>query len=375
VTINSTRTCDVLVGGIYIPPYNGNTATCGDPAPADDDRAYNIAVSTVGAGTRDRTVEIDFNKFYPGDYLVVTIEAEVHPTFDDGSAIEDGHVFTNEGSIEVYTKPSAEPARTSNTYTSNQVTATYNKLVNITPDRSGQTTPGSWITYDHTVNNLTDNSEDVCFSIATSQGWTWIIEDSAGNILLDGATVNPLTVAANDTEGIVIRYFVPSDTTQGTVDGTDILMHPHNGVCQSATILDMVTDTTIIQITLLSLEKSVRKCIKTDITNCDVFTDNNSADPCDYLEYRIDFKNLSAIPYTGLIISDLIPDHTDFMENAYGINQDVLAVLPDGSTIYKDITPSTDAINVDLSPDIPALNPGEDGWIQYKMRIKGEACP
>jgi len=376
VTINPTRVCDVVGGTIYIPPFKGHTSTCGDAPGSADDRAYNVALSTVGAGTRNRKVDIDFNKFYPGDFLTITITAETRPTFDDTSAIDEGHVFTNDATITIYSKPSSEPARVSNTYTSNQVTATYSKLINITPDRSGQTTPGTWIKYEHTVNNMTGHDEDVCFSFASSKGWNWFIVDSSGNILKDGATTNPLSVSANNSENIFIRYFVPTNVSNGTVEATDILMHPYDAVtCHSGTIYDTVTDTTIIQSASLRLVKSVRKCLKTDMNNCGVFSGSNTADPCDYLEYHIEFKNMASSGYKGLTISDIIPDHTAFTENAYGAAQDVTVHMPDNSTIYKDITVSGGSFTVDLSSDIPVLAPGEEGWIQYKVKINGNGCP
>ena len=378
ITVNAGQACQTITGGTVIPPYGGGSGAC-----ASDDRQFTIATSIPAGGTRNRQVDIDFNWLYPGDYLVVTIEAKIHPTLDDGTTLTQGYTFVNQGSITVATVSGG----TAITYTSNQVTATYNKLISITPDRSGQTTPGTWVVYEHTVNNLTSADEDVCFSFASANAWNWAITDASGNLLTSGATQDPITVPANDNIKIYIRYFVPTNVPNGTTESTYIMLHPHDGsTCQTGTIYDDVVDTTVVSTAQLKLTKWVQKCNKganccdtSNIDICDGFVENNTADPCDYLEYKILFKNLSTVSYTGLQVNDIIPSYTDFVPDVYddaGTPKDVLATLPDGTTVYKDATIVSDTLQVDLSADIPTLAPGEEGYIQYKVRVEGNAsCP
>lgn len=380
ISITATRACENIYG-VTVPPYSGGTGAC-----AVDDRVYTITTSPVGAGTRDRHIEIQFNKMYPGDYLVVTIKAKVHYDFDDGSLIPNEHVFDNQGHIEVYTKPSTEAGRTSNVYDSEIVSSIYHKLISIVPDRSSQTTPGNWVEYKHTVRNQTSSTEFVCFSTASSKGWEWVIFDESGNILTDGATRNSLEVAGDDTEKITMRYFVPTNTPNGTTDGTLVLMHPYDtagGTCEDSLILDEVTDTTVVLIAQMELSKLVRACDNMNFVACSVppyadpsvFIEENDVYPCGYLEYRIDFFNSSTQTYYDLSINDEIPNWTDFVPDAYGAAQDILLYQPDGSTVYLDVAGVPSELVLDLSGHIPQVNPGDRGYIRYKVRVKGEACP
>jgi|GEM_PF-5465853 len=372
ITVNPSYACQQF-GGEIVPPYRGGSGAC-----AVDDRVFNVSISPTVSGGRNRKVEINFNKLYPGDYLVVTIKAKVHPTFDDGSQVEEGHPFENQATITVYTKPSSDPNREERSYTSNRVATLYKKLVGITPDRSSQASPGNWVIYEHTVNNLTSQDVQVCFSISSSKGWGWVITDSNEVILVDenGNSVNSLTVPANEAVKIYVKYFVPSDTPGGTVDAANIFLHPFSGTCNRDITYDEVSDTTaVITSSGLQLTKEVRRCDKSDINSCEEFSYQNSAFPCDYLEYKISFKNLSSQAYVGLSISDIIPDHTEFVENAYGPGRDVLLHKPDGSETFLDVSITGNTLEVELSSQIPSLNPGEEGWIQYKVRVIGDSCP
>jgi uncharacterized repeat protein (TIGR01451 family) len=362
VTVNATKACEEF-GGVTIPPYQGGSGAC-----AVDDRAFNATLSPVGVGTRNRKVEISFNKLYPGDYLVITINVKVHSTYDNGTFIPEDHDFVNTGSITAYDYPSDYPTRKSYTYNSNPSEFTYQKGLSLEPNRSSQITPGSWVTYEHTVSSTLSEDTVVCFSVASTQGWSWIITDASGN------PITSLPLAAGDSEKIYIKYFVPSGTPDGTTDETIITLHEWNGSsCNTSVAYDDAVDTTVVNTTRLRLEKSLRKCDAEDIDDCDAqFSTDNTAYPNEYLEYHIAFKNLSVQSYHGLVIADVIPEHTVFVEDAYGAGQDVLVHLPDGSEIYKNVTISGGTVQVDLTSDIPLLNPGNEGWIQYKVRIQGD---
>lgn len=376
VTVNPTRACQ-NVAGVTVPPYDVNNS-CGGSV--SDDRVFNVTLSTV-SGSRNRKVDINFNRLYPGDSFVVTIRAKVHPTYDDGTLIEKGDVFTNVADIDVYNKPSSG-SRSVTHYTSNTVTSTYSKLVTLTPDRSGQTLPGSWISYEHTVNNLMSNSDDFCFSVASGSGWTWAIFDASGNVLMDesGNTVTVLSLGGTSQEVVTAKYFVPSNTPEGTTDATTILLHPYAaGSCDTGVWYDDATDTTVIDSSRLRLTKQVRKCLKSDITNCDTFSQNNSADPCDYLEYHIAFKNIASEAYYTFHINDIIAPYTDFVTDAYdtgaSAEEDVVVQKPDGSTVLIDASVNDSTVEIDLSGEIPVLEPGAEGYIRYKTRIQGDNCP
>ncbi|MEM6453611.1 MAG: C25 family cysteine peptidase [Acidobacteriota bacterium] len=103
----------------------------------------------------------------------------------------------------------------------------------VEPNNSGVTTPGSTITYNHTVTNTGDVADAYDLTLVSDQGWqVELIDPDTGAVLAvdsdgdgvwdGGVTISTGTLAPNESRPYQVRVTVPPGTTPGVTDTTTL---------------------------------------------------------------------------------------------------------------------------------------------------------
>ncbi len=246
------------------------------------------------------------------------------------------------------------------------------------PDNSGSGMPGSPVTYSHIFISGTDNMID--FSLTSQRGWTWVvIHDIDGDGEVDPSdtviTTHQFVALPCDTIHIIVRGFVPSSEQMGVTEVTQlsaISSYSNTSLVDSLEVVDLTTVSGPLKLT-----KSV---------------DKSSAAPGEELTYTVTFKNDGTVAIDSIILSDPIDRNVEFVHDAFGSDQDVEFHYPDGTVIYLKAESGSDSnsdgawlmeigvsiflriefVNLDGSSPGPIehLQPGESGYIVYKVQVK-----
>jgi len=275
------------------------------------------------------------------------------------------------------------------------------RTITIAPPQSYLVGQGSSLTIPHTINLFTPGV--VALSLASQEMWGYVVyEDLDCDLNPDGGPLAPsggyYTLNSGNALGagaacIILRVMVPASVPPGKVENLAIMavedwLNTAGNNGDTGNIYDdsaMVSDVITVgpggtgQIRLL---KYVR-----NVTLGEGFSFGNQASPCDYLEYKINFKNIGATKQKDLVISDNIPNATAFAQNRYSGNTRDVSVTVENATYLGNVDdePDIDGIVIfdnALSVNLDAvsgglykvLEPGQSGYILYQVRLLGN-CP
>ncbi|MBI5695390.1 MAG: DUF11 domain-containing protein [Nitrospirae bacterium] len=262
-------------------------------------------------------------------------------------------------------------------------------------DQSYTVSAGDGVMIRHTLTLRTPGK--VSIMLASTKAWSYAVYDdsdcegtpdgaalspSAGYYALSGGAALPV-----GTYCIVLNTSVSTGTPDGTVEKLVVMAdedwtNAANPDGDTGTAYDdsgaFNTDTITVNKSIggmLRLEKWVR-----NVTTAEGFNKSNSANPCEELEYKIDYKNLGASPVLSVVVSDIVPSGTTLLEDRYSLNTMDAEVTLDGSTLYGQINdgPDTDGltytsrtIKLDMLKMFTRtqLLPGEEGYLKYRVRV------
>ena len=271
----------------------------------------------------------------------------------------------------------------------------------VTPDQSYPVSMGSTVTICHTINIHSPGV--VALQLVSQEIWDYAVYDDANcDGVADGGPIVPSlgyymlnggNSLAEGTVCVVIRTMVPTQTPNGTVEKLTVTacedwkntdgVNGETGIVYDD--MDDVVDTMLVNIAaggVLHLEKWLR-----NVSLGQAFTKSNQLEPCQVLEYKIEFKNIGAARVKMIVISDNIPDQMEFLEDRYNTGtRDVVAVVH-SATYYGKISdnPDVDGVNLNggvLSVDLKEISDGtyeylrggEQGYITYQVWLPG-SCP
>ncbi len=266
--------------------------------------------------------------------------------------------------------------------------------VQVEPPQSYVVSPGSTVTINHAVNLSTPGK--VAVLLTSKEGWSYTVytdEDCDGNpdalvpmndgyFELTGDSVSAGRVC------FVIRTKVPSSAS-GHTEKLDVTVFEdwkntsgNNGNTgsvydDSSSLTDTIT-VNLAQSGILKLSKWVR-----NVNRGEGFSTSNRAKPCEYLEYRIDFKNVGAQDVVNLVISDVISDDVSLVTKSYD-GEDVKLYI-EGKEFLGSVedSPDTDGViligntlEVDVNKltdgEFRFIKPNQKGSIYYTVRLKGD---
>jgi len=273
-------------------------------------------------------------------------------------------------------------------------------VIQITPPHSLVASPGDSVTVEHRINVATPGK--VAILIASSQGWSYAVyEDADCDGEVDGDPVSPDSQGYYPLEGgaplpagdycLILKTVVPTDASEGEVESLEVLVFEDwlntsgvNG--ETGTLYDDRAEVEdAIRVSTgsagaLKLEKWVRNA-----SNNEDFKKSNEAEPCDVLEYKIEFKNLSSGVLKSVVVSDVVPRGTEFYENYYNSGSADVKVVVEGDTYYGSIDddPDSDGVTFDgvtLKVELDKLTqgkyaelrPGQEGYLLYRVKLEGD---
>ncbi len=265
------------------------------------------------------------------------------------------------------------------------------KKVNIQPEHSYTVPSGSSLTIKHTV---TINSPGkISVSLISEKNLVYLVYDDPNcDGKADGNPINPVdslyslnsgnSISADTNYCLILKTVIPTDIQDGSVDKLKITVFENwINTEQEIDDNDLVTDTITIasqENGLIYLEKVVK-----NVSQNGNYSKRNQAKPCDVLEYKISFKNIGSRKVKELVISDNIPITTEFKYASYN-GKDVKVVFGNdkytGNTSdnpdIDGITLENDALKVNVNKVIGKefIEPGEEGYILYQVKIKGNNC-
>jgi len=267
--------------------------------------------------------------------------------------------------------------------------------VQIEPPQSYVVSPGSTVTINHAVNLSTPGK--LSLLLTSKEGWSYTVYTDSD---CDGNPDNPVPVndgyfelTGGDTVSagrvcFVIRTKVPSSAA-GETEKLEVAVledwkntSGNNGDTGSAyDDTNSLTDTVIVnaaQSGILKLSKWVR-----NVSRNEGFGTSNRAKPCEYLEYRIDFKNVGSQDVVNLVISDVISDDLKLLTGVYN-GKDVKLDI-EGEEFYGSVgdVPDSDGVVLSgnsLEVDVDKLTGGEfrhikpnqKGSVYYRVILKGD---
>jgi uncharacterized repeat protein (TIGR01451 family) len=262
--------------------------------------------------------------------------------------------------------------------------------VSIQPAQSYSVPSGNSLTITHTISPRTPGA--VAVELLSENSWPYIVFDDLNcDSQPDGDPIqktgnyyvlnNGQKVDKNQNICVVIKVTVPSDaqpelTEKLTVKALEDWLNTDQGVYDD---IDETIDTITVKTSsegMLFLEKFVR-----NVTQGGDYLKENQASPCDILEYKIVFKNIGSKSIFGLSINDIIPNNTTFVEGAY-VGKDVEVIFQNETfTGSVNDNPDQDGVDMQNSTLIVDINriigkteiqPGEEGYILYRVQINGD---
>ncbi len=279
---------------------------------------------------------------------------------------------------------------------SGEVVTNYNfgnvKKVSIVPSINIQVDQGSSATISHRVNVGTPSV--VAISYSSQEGWNYAVYNDnncdgvadGNNIVSSGGfyylnNANPVDVGVYC---VILKVVAPSSVSQNIHESLDIIANVDwTNTAQGFDDFDSVRDRVTVLVTNVAgsgnlvLEKWVR-----NVTAGESFGKTNNAKPCDILEYRIDFKNIGVEDIQKLLIGDIIPVYTSFVNDSYS-GYDVKIEIIEGSStqvFYANLSDpgveldSSNTIKVDVLkityPSYTVLSPGVEGRLYYRVQLE-----
>lgn len=280
------------------------------------------------------------------------------------------------------------------TMTSGEEKTDYNfgdvKNIVITPNQSYIVSPGVGLFITHRININTPGK--ISIMTATQEAWNYAVyEDANCDEVPDGNPLTPVGGFYRLNGGgdfqvgqtcTMLKTIVPSDTPDGLIEKLTVLAFTDwlNTAGNNGDLGLVYDDSDLTQNTItvsrdvsgsLSLSKWVR-----NFTQSGAFAKTNSAEPCEQLEYRIDYKNIGVNDLSTIIFADIVPDGTTVSENLYNGNTmdteveynsilyygEIDAATPDG----VDLNSGTFSIDLfTLTSPATALVPGGQGYFKY----------
>jgi uncharacterized repeat protein (TIGR01451 family) len=212
-----------------------------------------------------------------------------------------------------------------------------NLKLQLTPDNSGQISPGGTVVYAHTLTNTgnTACTDSFKFNVTpnpAAAGWSYTLyEDANNNGVIDttdpvitigtaydinGAATTPFAV--NGEFKILLKVFAPANATANTVDIANIVA---NGTCNSIpTASSPVVDTTTVilgQVRLVKTQALDKTCDGKNGTGSAIAASayaatQISAKPGECIAYKIEATNEGLGAVTNLVIKDTTPAYTGY---------------------------------------------------------------
>ncbi|MEE8574164.1 MAG: hypothetical protein V3T30_02025 [Thermodesulfobacteriota bacterium] len=296
-----------------------------------------------------------------------------------------------------YTATTANRNMITYTMSAGDTFASYNygdvMTIVITPDNSYVASAGDSVTIHHTINIETPG--DVALMLTTVEAWNYLVYDDtdcdevadAGAITPAGGyySLNSGTDFAVGSTCVLLRTVIPPNTADGTVEKLTVIAYEdwRNTAGVNGDTGDSYDDSNS-KVDTITVNKNISGTLKLvkwvkNITQAGAYVKSNTADPCDELEYMIEYKNIGSSTLKLIVLADMLPDKTSFVEDKYnGLTKDV-EVLLNATTYYGDIgladgvTLNTDpTISVDLNTltGVSTLNSGEDGFFLYRVQLE-----
>ncbi len=231
----------------------------------------------------------------------------------------------------------------------------------LSPNGSDQLPPGGTTTYQHTIINKGNAPVDVKVKVPTNTKLTYIILDKDKNPQgTEFSLPNPLN--PNDTYTVYIKAIAPSDIQPGTVETIEVKVVDQDN---DAVVYDTAQDTTTVIEGFMQLTKSV---------------DKTEVKPGETVTYTIKYKNIGDRKALNVVITDNIPNYTQYMSNSMCLDSNC-----DGTCDQSITDASGDDIGeydtdnnlvrfrVGTGADATkggTVEPGEEGCVIFKVKIQ-----
>jgi uncharacterized repeat protein (TIGR01451 family) len=286
--------------------------------------------------------------------------------------------------------PPAERNLLSYQVVSGEETSDYNfgdvEKLAISPTQTFVVSAGSSFTFSHSFTVGTPGVVSV--ELDSKEGWSYTIYEDAdcdGNAdsenPMESSQFNSGNPLSTGQYCFIVKAFIPSNAPEGATDSLTITLkedwlNTPAGDDDQTSVVDTITVSGGTS-GILKLEKWVR-----NVSEGEGFTKVNAAKPCDVLEYRIDFKNISSQKARLIVIGDVIPDDTQFLTGQYNGGASDVEVVVNGETFYGSVSDNPDSDGVvlnqgSLEVDInrltggkyEELQPGQEGWLKYRVKL------
>jgi len=242
------------------------------------------------------------------------------------------------------------------------------------PDNTGQTTPGSVIGYAHTLFNNGNEDEDniqlTAVNSLAANGWTVLIyEDTNGSGVYDtgDAVISSVaSLAPGASKLLFTRVFVPTSAAQGTANVTTLTASYNAG---SASLIDR--DTTVANKYNVDVVKT--QALDTD---CDgeadgglpSFTQSSFAvSPGQCVVYQIDTQNNSSETVQNVQVYDGTPPYTIYSTNQPAVRC-TPGVAPNGVCIF--VTEPAVAGSGPIHAQTGSLNSGQSIQLYFNVELE-----
>lgn len=313
--------------------------TLGSDVPADPGETLSFPIEVSNTGQQDDSY--DLTAILPAGWTVVFVEDADCNGVADGAAVTstplldpgDTVCYLAQITVPAGAGPSADNpisvTATSNGdgTVSNTVTGTVdvNTVADLTfiSDQTATTSPDSVVTYSHTVSNNGNDSTTVEIPAqgATTFTYQYAIDSDGDGDFSDETFYSELTagngqdfvVAAGGSQRVFVRVIVPdtaSDGDEETVTVTATGTYP-----DASSASDGVQDRTVVQAGELDVTKTARTCADAGCASV-LDAGGATADPDDYIEYRVVASNIGTGNLSAVRISDPLPGFTDFVSTS-----------------------------------------------------------
>ncbi len=235
-----------------------------------------------------------------------------------------------------------------------------NKVV-ITPDGSDQLPPGGTTTYQHLITNNGNTLKNLKVLVPDNLKLTYIILDENKNPQGIAFTL-PEPLNPGESKTVYVKVIAPSDIQPGTVETAEIKLVDKDN---DQLVYDTAKDTTTVIEGFMQLTKTV---------------DKTQAKPGEEVTYTIKYKNIGDKDAFNVIITDNIPNYTDYVSNSMCIDSNcdgscdkqITDVSEDDQGEYnsqENLVKFRVGTGADSSKG-GIVKPGEEGCLIFKVKIK-----
>ncbi|GIW37430.1 MAG: hypothetical protein KatS3mg073_1575 [Meiothermus sp.] len=262
----------------------------------------------------------------------------------------------------------------------------------LSPDQSGQSPSPGTITYSHLYRPGTLGTVNL---VQSGSSYTYALRRDVncdGDFADAGEGFQPLPQSfmvdaswPRESDGslracaLELQVVVPAGLPAGRVDIAQL--QAALGWANNPTITDtrqVFDTTTVVTAGGLQLLKEVR-----NVSTGSAFAANVQGRPGEVLEYRITYQNIGSQPIFNVVLADPIPFFTTLVQNAYGGTGELELACPNGTLARPDLG-SVGSISLNLaslcslstapnpsgSGTLPALLPGQGGYLVYRVQIQ-----